>query len=167
MNAYLLDTSILSVYLDPMHPDHVNRRASVDSLPADSPRYISVITIGELTFGVELASALKKGDLSSLNAMICIARNYGSLEISHHTSKAYGELKSRLAVKYLAKPLRRDRPKYIDDWVDRATGKTLGIDENDLWLCAQSKERNLILVSLDKKIQRIRDADPEVKLLLL
>lgn len=45
--------------------------------------------------------------------------------------------------KYLAKILRRDRPKYIEQWVDRATGQKLGIDENDPSVCAQAKERDL------------------------
>ena len=63
--------------------------------------------------------------------------------------------------------MRRDRPKYIEEWVNQATGKALGIDENDLWMCAQAKERDLILVTGDAKMQRIADADSDVRLLIL
>lgn len=39
---------------------------------------------------------------------------------------------------------------------DPVTAKELGIDENDLWIAAQSIEHNLILVSNDK-MARIRE----------
>ena len=41
------------------------------------------------------------------------------------------------------------------------------VDENDLWLCAQAKERSLTLLTADRRIQRIADADQEVLLLLI
>lgn len=167
MDAYLLDTSILSAYLDPGHKDHATKRPSVDALPAASPRYVSVVALAELTFGAELPLALGKGDLPTLRKIISDARAYAVLDISHHTSAAYARLKSRIAAKYLQKALRRDRPKYIEEWVDQATGKALGIDENDLWMCAQAKERDLILVTGDGKMQRIADADSDVRLLIL
>lgn len=123
--------------------------------------------LAELTFGVDLAAAIGKGDLQALKGMIQEVRTYSVLDLTHHTAAAYAELKSKLAAKYLAKPLRRDRPKYLEDWVDRATGKALGVDENDLWMCAQAKERDIVLVTADGKVQRIANADPEVHLLIL
>jgi predicted nucleic acid-binding protein len=72
-----------------------------------------------------------------------------------------------MAAKYLAKPLRRDRPKYVEDWVDQATSKALGVDENDLWMCAQAKERGLVLVTTDQRMKRIEDADSDVRLLII
>jgi predicted nucleic acid-binding protein len=63
--------------------------------------------------------------------------------------------------------LRKDRPRYIEEWVDKATGQKLGIDENDLWMCAQAKERNLVLVTADGRMKRIPNADPEVRLLTI
>jgi len=62
---------------------------------------------------------------------------------------------------------RRDRPRYIEDWVDKATGKALAVDENDLWMCAQAKERGLIFVTTDARMRRIEDADPDVRLLII
>jgi len=167
VDAYLVDTSILSAYLDPGHKDHAAKKQSLDSLPAESPRYVSVVALAELTFGVQLPLALGKGDLPTLKKIIEEAKKYPALDVTHHTASAYGEIKSKIAAKYLEKTLRRDRPKYIDDWIDKATGKALGIDENDLWMCAQSKERNLILITGDGKMQRIADADSDVRLLIL
>lgn len=167
MDAYLLDTTVLSIYLDPGHPFHSEKVRAMQALPAAAPRFISVVALAELTFGADLAKALNKGNLPSLRKMISEARAYGVLDISHHTSAAYAKLKSNMAVKYLERSLRRDRPKYVDDWIDKATGKALGIDENDLWMCSQAKERELVFVTADKKIQRIQDADSEVRLLII
>lgn len=166
-DAFLLDTTILSIYLDPTHQFHEEKCRALDSLPATATHYISAIALAELTFGVKLASALGKGTAPVLMEMIQTARAYAVLDLTHHTATAYASLKSKMAVKYLAKPLRRDRPKYIEDWVDQATSKALGVDENDLWMCSQSKERGLVLVTTDQKMKRIEDADQEVRLLVI
>ena len=139
MDAYLLDTTILSIYLNPTHRFHAEKSRALEILPGAAPRHISAVALAELTFGANLAAAIGKGDLPALREMIQQARAYGVLDLTHHTAAAYAELKSILATKYLAKPLRRDRPKYVEDWVDKATCKALGVDENDLWMCAQAK----------------------------
>jgi predicted nucleic acid-binding protein len=167
VDAYLLDTTILSAYLDPSHTFHSERRRAVDYLPAGSHRYISIVALAELTFGADLAAALGKGDAPVLREMIRQARDYAVLDFTHHTAAAYSELKSRLASKYLANPLRRDRPKYVEDWVDRTTGKALGVDENDVWMAAHAKERGLVLMTADRRMQRIADADADVRLLIV
>jgi len=56
------------------------------------------------------------------------------------------------------------RPRWIEEWVDKATGQKLQVDENDLWLCAQAKERNLILLTADKKINRIKAVVPAIRI---
>lgn len=167
MNAYLLDTTVLSIYLDPMHPQHTEKGQSLAELPADAPRFVSAVALAELSFGTRLASTLGKGNLPALEAMIAQAKSHAVLDITHHTAAAYADLKARVAQKYLAKVLRKDRPKYIEEWVDKATGKKLGIDENDLWMCAQAKERDLVLVTADARMRRIPDADTEVQLLIV
>ena len=168
MDAYLFDTTALSVYLDPKHPDHDEKARSLDTLPLIAPCYISTAALAELKFGIELSIAIGKGNLPTLNEILNKARTYNVLEITHHTAMSYAELKAKMASKYLAKPLRRDKkPKYLEDWVDQANGKALGVDENDLWMCAQAKERDLIFVTADKGIRRIEDADSDVRLLII
>jgi len=167
MTAYFFDTTVLSIYLDPMHPMHVEKRRLLDALRTEAPRFISAVALAELGFGTCLAAAIGKGHLPALEAIIAQARAYAVLDLTHHTAAAYADLKARVAQKYLAKVLRKDRPKYIEEWVDKATGQKLGIDENDLWMCAQAKERDLLFVTADGRMKRIADADPEVRLLVI
>lgn len=167
MDAFLFDTTVLSIYLDPAHPHHVEKAQSIAALSVDSPRFISAIALAELGFGAKLAAAIGKGNLPALEAMIVQARSHAVLEITHHTAEVYAEVKARIAQKYLAKVLRKDRPKYIEEWIDKATGQKIGVDENDLWMCAQAKERDLVFVTADGRMRRIPDADPEVRLLII
>jgi tRNA(fMet)-specific endonuclease VapC len=167
VDGYLLDTTALSIYLDPTHRFHDEKKGALDALPTAAPRYISVVALAELMFGADLAGAIGRGDLPALRRMIDQARAYAVLDLSHHTAAAYAALKVGLATKYLANVLRSARPKYVEDWVDKATGKALGVDENDLWMCAQAKERDLILVTADARMKRIADADPDVRLLII
>ena len=167
MDAYLFDTTVLSIYLDPKHPHHVTKGQSLTALPSESPRYVSAIALGELSFGTNLASRLGKGNLTELESMLAQARSYAVLEVGFHTGAVYGELKANVAHKYLSKTLRKDRPKQIEEWVDKATGQKLSVDENDVWMCAQAKERDLVFVTADVRMKRISDADPDVKLLVI
>jgi predicted nucleic acid-binding protein len=167
MDAYLFDTTVLSIYLDPNHPHHVEKSLSLGALSTDSPRFVSAVALAELSFGTSLAALLGKGNLTTLNAMIVQARTYAVLDITHHTASVYAEVKAKIAHKYLAKTLRRDRPRYIQEWVDKATDQMLGIDENDLWMCAQAKERDLVFVTADARMKRIPEADSDVRLLLI
>jgi predicted nucleic acid-binding protein len=72
-----------------------------------------------------------------------------------------------LAKLYLAKAFGRGRPRWLENWVDRATGQTLRVDENDLWICSQAREHNLVMTTGDKKINRIHRADPLVRVSVL
>ena len=52
--------------------------------------------------------------------------------------------------------------------VSKISGKKLQMDENDLWMCAQAREKNLVLVTADKKMRDIVvAADTKTKFLLL
>lgn len=48
--------------------------------------------------------------------------------------------------------------------MDAATGRQLQIDENDLWICAQARERDLTLVTLDGDFQIFASVDPQVRI---
>lgn len=167
MDAYLFDTTVLSIYLDPNHPHHVAKSLSLAALPTDGPRFISAVALAELGFGTSLAALLEKGNLTTLNAILVQARTYAILDLTHHTASVYADVKSKVAYKYLAKTLRKDRPKYVQEWIDKATDQKLAIDENDLWMCAQAKERDLVFVTADARMRRIPDADPDVRLLVI
>lgn len=167
MDGYLLDTSVLSALLDSSHRRHNDVRLAIGALSQTAAQFVSAISLAELTFGVKMAEAFGGSSLPALQQMLVNARSYAVLDVSHHTSVAYAELKTNLAKKYLAKASKRDRPRWLEEWVDKISGQKLQVDENDLWMCAQVKERDLILATADGRMKRIADADPEVRLLIL
>jgi tRNA(fMet)-specific endonuclease VapC len=73
-------------------------------------------------------------------------------------------LKAMLATHYLPNVTKQFRTKYVEDWIDKFTGKVLGIDDNDLWICAQSCEMNFTLIA-DDKMNRIKKAAPKLKII--
>lgn len=94
MNAYLLDTTILSIHLDPMHRHNPEKKQSLAALPVESPRYISSVALAELEFGIKLAAVIGKGNLPALEAMLVKARSYAVINITHHTASVYAEVKA-------------------------------------------------------------------------
>lgn len=166
MIGYIYDTSVLSALLDASHNRHQDIDRAVASLPEDASHFVSAISLAELTFGVRMSETFAPSKLPILQRMLVEVRTYGVLEVGHHTATAYAELKTNLAKRYLPKASRRDRPRWLEDWPTNNRGQKLQVDENDLWLCAQAKERSLTLLTADGGMQRIADADAEVRLLL-
>lgn len=167
MPGYIYDTSVLSALLDDEHQRHADITRAIASLPEDASHFVSVISLAELTFGVRMSEAFSPSRLPALEQMLIDVRDYGVLEVGHHTSGVYAALKTNLAKRYLPKANRRDRPRWLEEWPLNNSGQRLQVDENDLWLCAQAKERSLTLLTADSGIQRVADADPEVVLLLI
>ena len=167
MTGYIYDTSVLSALLDAAHQRHADVVRAVALLPEDASHFVSAVSLAELTFGVRMSEAFAPGRLPALEQMLVDVRAYGVLEVGHHTSAAYGELKTNLAKRYLLKANRRDRPRWLEEWPLNNRGQRLQVDENDLWLCAQAKQRSLTLLTADCGMQRIADADPEVVLFIV
>ena len=140
---------------------------ALQELEQGSALYLSTISLAELNFGVQMVRAFGGATLSNLERMLVAARNYPTLDVSHHTSAAYAELKANLAKKYLSKASSRDRPRWIEEWKDKATGRMLQVDENDLWICSQAKERQLSVATSDRRMKRISDADSEVRVCIM
>lgn len=161
MGGYIFDTNVLSVLLGQSDRRRQEVEKAIERLDSRLPSFVSSVSLGELEFGAELKA------MPNLRSTLRKARDYPVLYITECTSVAYGKLKSKLAVRYLASQFRRGRPRWLEDWVDKASGKKLGIDENDLWICAQAKERGLVVVTADKGMQRIADTDAAVRLELI
>jgi predicted nucleic acid-binding protein len=167
VDGYLLETSALSALLDPQHPKHAIVESTIVGFPSDAPVYVSSIALAELAFGVKLYEACK-GALPKAAGLLAGSNSYPRVDVTRHTSLEYAELKKNVAVKYLTVPLSKDdRKRWIENWVDKNSGQVLQIDENDLWQCAQARERNLILVTIDGRMKRIFDADAILKLLII
>jgi tRNA(fMet)-specific endonuclease VapC len=166
VEGYLLDTSALTPLIDEGHIQHVAATTTITSI-GTAPIYVSALSFAEMLYGLRLYEKSTGIMLPNAGKMIAAAKSYPQLDVTHHTASEYAELKAALAVHYLPKVTRVFRKKYVEDWIDKFTGKTLGVDDNDLWICAQAREVNFVVVRGDKKMDVIQKADPSVKLMLI
>jgi predicted nucleic acid-binding protein len=163
--GYLLDTSALSAYLNEDHQHHVTTATVVDGLPSNAAKFVSVVTHAEFDYGIRLAELQRNRRLGEYRQRLGVVRKYASLDLTRYTSEYYAELKVNLASKVFRKPGKK-MPRWIEDWVERGSAKRLQIDENDLWICAQAKERDLVVVTGDVDIRQLSVLDPDLKVLL-
>jgi len=82
------------------------------------------------------------------------------LDIDQHTAMTYAEIRANLFRTYAPKNRRgRITQRYIEDIVERTTGKELGIQENDLWIVSVAIQYNLIFVTKDRMLRVIEAAE--------
>lgn len=168
MDGYLLETNLISSLLDPSHSAHGAAAAAIAALDPAAPQFISVVTLAEIGFGLELHRLFKGAVPERLQAVLVGAKAHSPLAVTSSTAAEYAALKAHLAQHYLAKAFgKQGRPRWIEDWIDRATGQKLQLDENDLWICAQARERKLVLITSDADIERVAKADPAVRVHLV
>lgn len=165
MDTYLLDTNLVSVLYDARRLNHDAVRKAVAALPGQTAQLVSVVTIGELRFGLALARAAGQR-LTYIEA--CLERTEAQplAEITRHTADAFATVKSSIALARIH--IRRRIPRWVEGWTDRVTGQLLQIDENDLWIAAQAFERNYVIVTSDRDFtQIIAPAVPGIRVLLV
>ena len=130
--------------------------------------FLSSVSYAELRFGVKLAETPGTRSIAHAEKDRGRRPQIPPCLASRTTPPlAYADLKATLATTYLAKATAKGRPRWIEDWVDKTSGKKLQIDENDLWICAQAKERDFLVCTADRRMRRITDADPDVRLHIL
>jgi predicted nucleic acid-binding protein len=103
---------------------HVDRQVVI-SVAGDAPVFTSVISLGELSFGVEACA--EPAERAVRAACLRQVESRPTLEISRNTAAAFGVLAA--AVKQSG---RSPRPRY-----------------NDLWIAAQAIERGYALLTLN------------------
>lgn len=162
---YLLDSTMLGYVaaakcgsgLDPRQIQQVATR--LQSIRSAGARvFISAVTVGESEYGLlaapKVAASLQEEARAVVNAFL------PGLILSVDADVArehYAELRSRLFVKFAPKDARGvAKTNFIGEWVDPSTQKTLGVQENDVWIAAVAMAYNLTLVSSDK-MNRIRE----------
>ena len=155
MPGYLLDTQTITYWFDGPSGRYPAVDAKARQLPAESPLYISAITLGEIEYGhaVDPAGAgTKRSDFLKF-----IRQELPQvLNISHHTTESYGRVRARLVEK-VPPPGGWGKKRRAEQMYDPVAARELGIDENDLWIVAQAIERNLVLVTHDR-MKRIKEA---------
>ena len=152
MDTYLLDTNLVSVLYDARRPNYNAVRQAIAALPAEAAQLVSVVTVGELRFGLELARAAGQ-TLTHIEACLVQSETHPLSEVTRHTADAFATVKSSIALARV--DIRRRVPRWVEGWADRVSGQLLQIDENDLWIAAQAFERNYVVVTCDKDFTQI------------
>jgi len=161
---FLIDTQTVSYWYDTACSQHSAVVANVESWRKQvesveswehKPRLlVSVITLGEIEYGYRTNPALDRN--TKAEGLRFVGEQLPErLEITEDTAAFFGELRKRLFDKYAPgeKRKRKMRPEQLTDPI---TSKELGIQENDLWLCAQAVAHDMVLVTNDKML-RIRE----------
>lgn len=170
--GYLLDTNFISYLYKSSSPLQNEAKNFLGKIKDDHDLvFTSSVCIAEIENGFRLADRLgKKLDEKHQQKIRECFRSMIIIDISKDTAEYYAMLKSALICKFAPRTelgeIRKQDRKYIDDYLcfTNKTGcKKLGVTENDIWIAAQSMERNLVLVTNDK-MHRISEATNDVGL---
>jgi tRNA(fMet)-specific endonuclease VapC len=123
--GYLFDTVACSRW---RRGDAVLRR-KVEALPPDAILYTSVISVGELTFGILKAPQEYKEQLRQRTQEM-LGRFQAIIEVTREVAERYGELVSHVP-----------------------PGQHIG--QNDYWIAAIAVTHNLVLITNDPDFDRV------------
>lgn len=153
-NGYLLDTNIFSLLsrargrdLDPRCQAVLAKAKSVE---ATAQLFICAVTVGEVEYGLQLSSPIKdavvqaqvRADIASFPIIHSINQNVAA--------RYYADIRARIFIKYgTLNAKNRIKQKWPEEMNCPTTAKSLGIQENDLWILAIAMTYNLILVTGD------------------
>lgn len=147
--GYLLDTSVASVAWDGLHKDHAFIRTRLAPIPEDL-LYVCPITLAEVEYGLQISPHLDAARQKAIRAEMA---GYKVMPIDRHTPEPYARIRAALFQAFAPRTQRdqrgRRRSKYIEDLIDRTTEKTLGIQENDLWIVAVAVQYDLRFATCD------------------
>ena len=156
MRGYLLDTQTVCYWFDKNAAEHANVNVHIRAVPAETPINISVVTIGEIEYGLTLTDEPDENQQDALRDFI--RENFPvPFEISKATPAYYAAIRAKLFSKYPPQG-KKKRP---EKCYDTETASELGIDENDLWIASQAYEHGLVLVTNDK-MKRIREVSDDL-----
>jgi tRNA(fMet)-specific endonuclease VapC len=158
---YLLDTNILSYWYDTSRSEYTRVVARVQAAWQPDPQtnyvsrlFVSVITLGEIEYGTRASHVpdpVKQAEYAAMDAAkIKFVQEQCPvvLEITKHVAEEYGEMRAWL-FNNCGPNAKKSKAKRAEELVNPSTGKELGIQENDIWIAAQAKTHNLVLVTHD------------------
>ena len=171
MRDFLLDTQTVRYWYDSKCPQNQAVVANITSLrkQAESlehkPRLlVSVITLGEIEFGHRVNSS-PNVDIQADYLRFVNEQLPDRWDVTEAAASVFGELRRRLFDKFA--PGEKRKPKMRpEQLIDPITSRELGIQENDLWLCAQAVGHDMVLVTNDG-MRRIRAVSAGMQPLLL
>jgi tRNA(fMet)-specific endonuclease VapC len=154
VSDYVLDTNILRYWYDTTCVEHAKVVTRVKAARQPDPQtnyvprlFVSVVTLGEIEYGHRVApapDAAKQAAYTKFVQQQCPV----ALEMTKHVVEQYGEMRAWL-FNNCGPVAKKSKVKRAEELVNPATGKELGIDENDIWIAAQAKTHNLVLVTHD------------------
>ena len=161
MRDFLIDTQTVRYWYDSECSENRAVVANIKSLREQvessehKPRLlISVITLGEIEFGHRVNPSPNPSVQADYLRFVS-ERLPECMEVTRDAAAVFGELRQRLFDRYA--PGEKRRPKMRpEQLIDPITSKELGIQENDLWLCAQAIGHEMVLVTNDG-MRRIRE----------
>lgn len=158
---------MLVALVDPNRVLHNAAKSAIDMMAGDDLQFVSAISIGEIRTGVVSVQRIHGRTPVYATKVLAEAQARSLLLINAHVAEAYGDLKAAMVSKFMPKSSRSKSPAHLEDWIDHATGKRLGINENDLWICAQGFERDLHVITCDTDFARVQEAEPRLALSVL
>lgn len=159
-DSYLLDNNIFSALCDGKHPHHNESEKFLQNVGRNFV-FVPCVVIGEVRYGCQVVF---KKDVQRQNEIEKRIKTFDKSikNIGKHTTIPYSKIRAELFRKFGTKDAKnRIKEKLPEELIDISTGKSLGIDENDLWICAIAVEYNLVLVTLDK-MTRIKDVIEDI-----
>ncbi len=159
IQGYLLDTNIFEYWLNRSRPEHAAVTSHLAKLNPDAPVRTSMIVLGEVSYGFQVATPKRRA--YSQEVLEFIRDEFPSpLSIRSSTTLVYGMLRAALFDKYA--PKRNRKGLRAEQLIDPVSSKSLGIQENDLWITAQALEHNLVLVTNDQ-MKHLRSVASDLK----
>jgi predicted nucleic acid-binding protein len=153
---YLLDTNILRYWYDTTCAENARVVGRVNTARQPDPQsnyvsrlFVSVVTLGEIEYGHRVALApdpLKQAAYAKFVEEQCPV----ALEMTKHVAEQYGDLRAWLFNNF-GPNVKKSKAKRAEELVNPTTGRELAIDENDIWIAAQARTHNLILVTHDSR----------------
>lgn len=153
MAEYLLDTNIVSYLTDKSRTEHQIVKGFITKLGSNKIA-ISCITTGEIQYGCELHLKHAPARVEEIKGEL---QKYSMVyKIDKHVADIWSVIRAGLYEKYSERNSRGQVKKIpVEDLYDFTTSKSLGIQENDLWIVAIVANHKLKFLTHDKKLNRI------------
>lgn len=161
--GYLLDTNIISHLIRALNNETSAQCTNVlkhyQCHEKDARIFICAATTGEIEYGLNISTTPDPVVQQQVREILDIFPEVLKID-KHIAAEQYAILRANIFNKYAPKNKRgRAKTRYLEEWCDPTTGKTMGINENDIWIASVALAYNLHLVT-DDGMDRIVSVAP-------
>ena len=158
IDGYLLDTNIISILCRSSDPLYAAVRANLEAV--SGPVFLPVIGLAEIEFGLVKSEGSSDSQAKALREFLRQYPNH--LGIDDNTIPPYAHLRAELWRDFGTpkESGKGHKEKLPEELMDRAAGKSLGVDERDLLIAAVAAQYSLVLATNDggQSMLRIKEA---------